>query len=306
MPVPKYNEMYRELLMCLSDGREHKSNELKDSVAKLLNLTESDRAELLPSGQSVYDNRIAWAKTYLKKAGLLENAKRGVYIITNAGRTALSENPNGIDNAYLQKFESFREFASHNSDAEENTKESKAISDKTPQDIIGEAFNQINDALIDDVLTNIKEQSPAFFERLVVKLLIRMGYGAVGDGSGLVVGKTGDEGIDGIIQEDKLGFDHIYIQAKRWDRESSIGRQEIQRFVGALAGKGASKGLFITTAKFTDGARDFVEKQHTTKIVLVDGATLAKLMIEYDLGVYEETTYRIKRIDNDFFMDDLV
>lgn len=179
------------------------------------------------------------------------------------------------------------------------------VSSKTPQDILDEAFQQINTTLADDLLSEIMKQPPAFFEHLVVKLLTQMGYGGSVDDAGTVIGQTGDEGIDGIIREDKLGFSLIYIQAKRWDCDKTVGRPEIQKFVGALAGQGASKGLFITTAKFTKEARQYAEKQHTTKVVLVDDTTLAKLMIEYDLGVSTEATYEIKRIDSDFFAEDL-
>ena len=179
------------------------------------------------------------------------------------------------------------------------------VSGKTPQDVLDEAFQQINTTLADDLLSEVMKQPPAFFEHLVVKLLMQMGYGGSVDNAGTVIGQTGDEGIDGIIREDKLGFSLIYIQAKRWDYDKTVGRPEIQKFVGALAGQGASKGLFITTAKFTKEACQYAEKQHTTKVVLVDGTALAKLMIEYNLGVSTEATYEIKRIDSDFFAEDL-
>ena len=175
---------------------------------------------------------------------------------------------------------------------------------QTPQDAFDLAYQQINHALADDLLSEIMKQTPAFFENLVVRLLENMGYGGSVENAGLVVGQTGDEGIDGIIREDKLGFSLIYIQAKRWDRTTSIGRPEIQKFVGALAGQGANKGLFITTALFTKEAREYAKKQHTTKVVLVDGESLAKLMIEYNLGVSTQAVYQIKRLDSDFFNED--
>ena len=219
----------------------------------------------------------------------------------------LDENPAQIDNLYLQRFESFRKFISPNNNEETTLPIPAAkVSSKTPQDILDEAFQQINTTLADDLLSEIMKQPPAFFEHLVVKLLTQMGYGGSVDNAGSVMGQIGDEGIDGVIvREDKLGFSLIYIQAKRWDCDKTVGRPEIQKFVGALAGQGASKGLFITTAKFTKEARQYAEKQHTTKVVLVDGTTLAKLMIEYDLGVSTEATYEIKRIDSDFFVDDI-
>ena len=215
----------------------------------------------------------------------------------------LSENPDVIDNSYLRRFESFRKFISPNTeDARPNTEE---VSSQTPQDTLEEAFQRINATLADDLLAEIMKLSPGFFEHMVVRLLMKMGYGGSVENAGTVVGQTGDEGIDGIVREDKLGFNLIYIQAKHWDCEKTIGRPEIQKFVGALAGQGATKGLFITTARFSAAAYDYAQKQHTTKVVLVDGAALAKLMIEYNLGVSTEITYQIKRIDSDFFAEDL-
>ena len=306
MPIPKYDEMYRAFLDCLADGQQHKSKEVKDAVAGVFSVSEKDRAELLPSGkQQLFDNRIGWTRTYLKKAGLVQSPSRGVYVITPAGRQVLDENPPQINNLFLQRFESFRKFISPNNEDTVTAIPVEKVSSKTPQDILDEAFQQINTTLADDLLHEIMKQSPAFFEHLVVKLLTQMGYGGSVDNAGMVIGQTGDEGIDGIIREDKLGFSLIYIQAKRWDCDKTVGRPELQKFVGALAGQGASKGLFITTAKFTKEAYQYAEKQHTTKVVLVDGTTLAKLMIEYDLGVSTEVTYRIKRIDSDFFAEDL-
>lgn len=305
MPIPKYDEMYRAFLDCLADGQQHKSKEVKDAVAGVFSVSEKERAELLPSGkQQLFDNRIGWTRTYLKKAGLVQSPSRGVYVITPAGRQVLDENPPQIDNLFLQRFESFRKFISPNTEEAVTASPAEKVSSKTPQDILDEAFQQINTTLADDLLNEIMKQSPVFFEHLVVKLLTQMGYGGSVDNAGMVIGQTGDEGIDGIIREDKLGFSLIYIQAKRWDCDKTVGRPELQKFVGALAGQGASKGLFITTAKFTKEAYQYAEKQHTTKVVLVDGTTLAKLMIEYNLGVSTEVTYRIKRIDSDFFAED--
>lgn len=306
MPIPKYDEMYRAFLDCLADGQQHKSKEVKDVVAGVFSVSEKERTELLPSGkQQLFDNRIGWTRTYLKKAGLVQSPSRGVYVITPVGRQVLDENPPQIDNLFLQRFESFRKFISPNNEDTITAIPVEKVSSKTPQDILDEAFQQINTTLADDILNEIMKQSPAFFEHLVVKLLTQMGYGGSVDNAGMVIGQTGDEGIDGVIREDKLGFSLIYIQAKRWDCDKTVGRPELQKFVGALAGQGASKGLFITTAKFTKEAYQYAEKQHTTKVVLVDGTTLAKLMIEYNLGVSTEVTYRIKRIDSDFFAEDL-
>lgn len=306
MSIPKYDEMYREFLDCLADGQAHRSKEVKDIVAKRLSISEREREELLPSGKkALFDNRIGWTGTYLKKAGLVQSPARGTYVITPVGKQVLSENPAKIDNIYLQRFESFCIFISTDHGEENEAASPSTVSSQTPQDILEDAFTRINQTLCDDLLAEIMKQSPAFFEHLVIKLLTQMGYGGTIEHAGLVIGQTGDEGIDGIIREDKLGFNLIYIQAKRWDCDATVGRPEIQKFVGALAGQGANKGLFITTAKFTKEARQYAEKQHTTKVVLVDGRSLAKLMVEYNLGVSTEAIYRIKRIDTDFFSDDI-
>lgn len=306
MPIPKYDEMYREFLDCLADGQVHRSKEVKDIIAKHFSVSAKDREELLPSGrQAIFDNRVGWTSTYLKKAGLVKSPSRGTYEITETGRRVISESPEKIDNTYLRQFESFRDFVLGNQVTEGEDTVVPTVSSQTPQDILDDAFRQINQTLCDDLLAEIIKQSPSFFERLVVKLLTRMGYGGSVGSAGVVLGQTGDEGIDGVVREDKLGFSLIYIQAKRWDCDTAVGRPEIQKFVGALAGQGATKGLFITTAKFTKEARQYAEKQHTTKVVLVDGRVLANLMIEYDIGVSEEATYQIKRIDTDFFSDDI-
>lgn len=304
MAIPKYDAMYRAFLNCLADGQSHTAKEVKDLVAHAFSLSEEERETLLPSGkQLLFDNRIGWTRTYLKKAGLVESPSRGIYLLTPAGHQVLSENPPLIDNLYLQRFPSFLAFVSPNTPSSPTTP--PALSSQTPQDILDSTYQQIKNTLIDDLLTEILKQSPSFFEHLVVKLLNKIGYGGSVEASSFVVGGPGDEGIDGIIREDKLGFDLIYIQAKQWDRDKTVGRPEIQKFVGALAGQGATKGLFITTAKFSKEARQYVTQQHTTKVVLVDGRMLADLMIEHNLGVSPKTVYEIKALDNDFFSEDL-
>ena len=303
MAIPKYNEMYREFLQCLADQKPHSSKELKDFIADRFSVSSEERQTLLPSGrQTVFDNRVGWARTYLKKAGLVDTIKRGFYQITDTGKKILDSNPAVIDNTLLEQFESFREFM-HQQNAPAQPDANKEQRSQTPQDTLDSAYSQMNEALADDLLTEILKQSPDFFEKLVVKLLENMGYGGTVADAGAVTGKPGDEGIDGIIREDKLGFSLIYIQAKRWDRDHVIGRPEIQKFVGALAGQGANKGLFITTSQFSKEARVYANRQHTTKVVLVDGQSLAKYMIEYNLGVSTEAVYQIKRIDSDFFSE---
>lgn len=318
MPIPKYDEMYREFLDVLSDGQSHKISEIRDSLAKMFDVSDDERKELLPSGkQPLFNNRVNWTCSYLKQAGLVENSSRGIYHITGAGQKVLSENTVQIDNGFLLGFDSFKEFLSRNAPVspspvtdissvpDASLPQQLVNSSESPQDILDDAYHKINTALIDDILSEVMKQSPVFFEHLVVKLLTQMGYGGSLEGAGTVTRTSGDEGIDGMIREDKLGFNLIYIQAKRWDRNSTVGRPEVQKFVGALAGQGATKGLFITTAQFTKEAREYANKQHTTKIILVDGAALAKLMIEYNVGVSVETTYSIKRIDSDFFDENL-
>ena len=319
MAIPKYDKMYREFLEVLSDGESHKISEIRDALAMVFAVSDDERMELLPSGkQPLFNNRVNWTCTYLKQAGLVENSSRGVYHITNSGKKVLAVNTVQIDNSVLLGFDSFKEFLSRNtpttpiSDTNIPTVQDHnslpqqiVVSSESPQDILDDAYNKINATLIDDIVSEVMKQSPVFFERLVVKLLTQMGYGGSLDGAGTVTRPSGDEGIDGIIREDKLGFNLIYIQAKRWDRNSTVGRPELQKFVGALAGQGATKGLFITTAQFTKEATEYANKQHTTKVVLVDGVALAKLMIEYNVGVSIETTYSIKKIDSDFFDDNL-
>lgn len=304
MAIPKYDDMYRAFLDCLADGQPHKSKEVRDNIAGVFHLSAAERAKLLPSGSSpIFNGRVGWTKTYLQKAGLIQNPSRGVYVLTAEGKQVLFENPDVIDNSYLQRFESFRQFISP--DMQAASSDMASASGKTPQDVLEEAMQRINATLADDLLAEIIKLSPNFFEHMVIKLLTKMGYGGSIENAGIVVGQTGDEGIDGIVREDKLGFNLIYIQAKRWDCDKTIGRPEIQKFVGALAGQGATKGLFITTARFSAAACEYAQKQHTTKVVLVDGVTLARLMIEYNLGVSTETTYEIKRIDSDFFAEDM-
>jgi len=301
MTIPKYHEMYEPFLNCLKDGLTHNVKEVKQYVADTMKISIDDRKVLLPSGKQVmYDNRIGWTRTYLKKAGLIESPTRGVFKITVEGKKLLEEKHEIINDNLLMKFESFREFKEPSIVTDVQPVKPNDT-DKTPQDLLDEAYEIINKSLSDDLLSEVMKQTPDFFEVMVVKLLEKMGYGGTVEDSGIVVGRSGDEGIDGIIREDKLGFNLIYIQAKRWNTDQTIGRPEIQKFYGALAGQGSTKGLFITTAKFSREAIDYAKKQH---IILVDGKMLTSLMIEYNLGVSAESVYEIKKIDSDFFADD--
>lgn len=304
MPIPKYDEMYQVFLECLVDMQLHKTKEVRDMIATRLLVSDEERQIPLPSGrQALFDNRVGWTLTYLKKAGLITSPVRGVYQLTALGKQVLDSKPPVIDNSFLEQFESFRQFM-HAEPTATTQPTRRNQTGQTPQDAFDLAYQQINHTLADDLLSEVMKQTPIFFEKLVVKLLENMGYGGSVENAGLVVGQVGDEGIDGIIREDKLGFSLIYIQAKRWDRVTSIGRPEIQKFVGALAGQGANKGLFITTAQFTKDAHEYAKKQHTTKVVLVDGETLAKLMIEYNIGVSTEAVYQIKQLDSDYFSEE--
>lgn len=296
--IPKYNEMYKEVLETIKNQKEYTTKEYREIVANKLNISIEERKKTLESGGNVYNTTLNWTVVYLKKAKLLEATKRGVIKITQRGLDLLATNPEKIDNETLKKYPEFNEFINPKK-IQENEK-IEIVEEETPQDIFEKSFNEINRILQEEILEEVIRQTPYFFENLVVKLLQKIGYGTFKN-SGKVTKRTNDEGIDGIINQDKLGFDSIYIQAKKWDKDSTVSRPEIQKFVGALAGQGASKGLFITTAKFSDGAIEYSQKQHTAKIVLIDGMELAKLMIEYNIGVSVENIYEIKKIDSDFF-----
>ena len=309
MAVPKYNEFFSPVLRALETGEIKHVSEIRKFALDYLNVSEEDRKAMLPSNtQRLADNRVNWSITYLRKANLIERVARGKYKVTNTGLRVLHEKKDHVELKDLYQFDSFRQFINTDTLSEEKKDLSKPsvledLQEGTPQDNLNASMEQINKELSANLLSEIMERSPAFFEKMVVQLLLKMGYGSALE-DGFVTGCSGDEGIDGIIREDKLGFSSIYIQAKRWAEDKAIGRPEIQKFVGALAGQGAQKGLFITTGTFTKGARSYVEKQLSTKVVLVDGEKLTKLMIEYNLGVSVETVYTIKKIDTDFFSEE--
>lgn len=301
MPIPKHNEMYMPFLEFLGDGQPHAMADIINHLAITMHVSDDERKEMLPSGvTSKFGSRVGWTRTYLGKAGLLETVKRGILVISSEGKRILELKPIKLNDDFLMQYKGFREFKTPSGSSGDKPKD-EALSDLTPQDELEDAFQKISTALTVDILNEVVNQSPEFFEKLVVKLLLKMGYGGSLANAGEVRGKVGDEGIDGVVREDKLGFDLIYIQAKKWALDHTVGRPEIQKFVGALAGAGASKGLFITTANFSRDAYTYAEKQHTTKIVLVDGKKLAQLMVEYNLGVSTQIAYELKRIDTDFF-----
>ena len=307
MSIPKYFEFFAPVMECLKDGEPRSSKETIEYCATYYNLSAEECCEKLQSGQSILSNRVGWARTYLSKAGLIEKPNRGVYVITSEGKNAVRGGCDKITYEYLTKYPGFNEFAKREFNKKDNqAAETAEISnDKSPEELLEDAAAQLNSNLSEDLLTEIMKMSPYDFEELVVKLLIKMGYGTLEENKDAVTQKSGDEGIDGIVSADKFGFDSIYIQAKQWKLDGTVGRPEIQKFLGALAGQGATKGIFITTAQFTKEASAFVTKRLPSKIVLVDGKQLAKLMIEYDLGVSTVATYKVKRIDSDFFNEDV-
>ena len=295
MALPKYNELYQPVLSILNDGKVWPIRKVWEKAGELLRISSEDMAMTLPSGgMGVFVNRIGWARTYLKKAGLIDSPKRGFVQITEEGRKALEEGVE-ITNSYLMRYPSFAEFQNRTV-PQDKPEEVQEVSE-TPQETLDRVYKTINSELAEELLSEIMRQSPGFFETLVVDLMKAMGYG-----DGFVTKASGDDGIDGIIHEDKLGFNLIYIQAKRWNPSVSIGKPEIQKFAGAMMGPPKiEKGLFITTARFSQGARAYGEAQH---IILVDGQKLTELMIEYGLGVTTQKTYLIKRVDSDYFAEE--
>lgn len=299
--IPDYQSIMLPLLQLVSDKQEYKFRDLIEKLAIKFKLTENDREELLPSGtQPIFDNRVGWANTYLKKAGLLDSPRRATVTITKSGLEVLAKNPSQINVKFLRQFQGFREFVSTKKEEAVEEDPIEDESGKTPEEILGAAYEKIKRSLAAELISKVLTVSPSRFERLVVDLLIKMGYGGSAKDAGQAIGKSGDEGIDGTIKEDKLGLDIIYIQAKRWQPGNVVGRPELHKFVGALAGQGAKKGIFITTSSFTKDAREYNPKNET-KIVLIDGEQLAQLMIDNNLGVTVTNAYEIKRLDSDYF-----
>ncbi|MGF6926518.1 restriction system protein [Chitinophaga sp. W2I13] len=303
MPIPDYQTIMLPLLKQLSDRKEYLFKDVIALLGKQFELTEEEMSELLPSGQSLlFANRVGWARTYLKKAGLLDSPRRGVVCITERGLQVLKGNPKKIDNNLLKQFPEFVEFQNIKKEESGSLEQidTTQVEQQTPEETIDLAYQSIRQSLAQELIDTVRRLSPAFFERLVVELLVKMGYGGSMKDAGKAIGKTGDEGIDGTIKEDKLGLDIIYIQAKRWQAGNIVGRPELHKFVGALAGQGAKKGIFITTSSFSKDALNYAPKNET-KIVLIDGVQLAQLMIDYNLGVSVQRSYDIKRLDNDYF-----
>jgi len=286
------------LLKLVADRQEHKMREVTDTLAEQFNLTEEERNVLIPSGtQSLFYNRVGWARTYLVKAGLLDTPRRGYIVITESGLKLLAEKLEEINTKLLKRYKGFRDFQS----PEPGEKPPQKTLAQTPEELIEEGYQNIRDNLAAELLKEVKASTPQFFERLVVELLVKMGYGGSRKDAGEAIGKSGDEGIDGIIKEDRLGLDVIYIQAKRW--ENNVAPAEIQKFVGALHGKKANKGVFITTSSFSKNALEYASNVGTN-VILIDGNQLAQLMIDFNVGVSSVSSYEIKKLDSDYFIDE--
>ncbi|MCE5270673.1 restriction endonuclease [bacterium] len=301
MAIPDYQTCMLPLLSFSQDGYEHSFREAVEKLSEEFRLTDEERKEMLPSGrQEIFTNRVGWARTYLKKAGLLESTGRGVNRITKRGFEVLKKKPDRIDVKFLEQFKEFRDFRLAKN-VKSETEIDLELNSKTPEEMLENVYQKMRNDLAYELLQKIKVCSPSFFERLVVEVIVKMGYGGTRKDAGKAIGKSGDGGIDGIIKEDRLGLDAIYIQAKRW--ESTVGRPDIQKFVGALSGQKAKKGLFITTSNFSSEAEDYVSRVDT-KIVLIDGETLTQLMIDHGVGVSTISNYEIKKIDSDYFSEE--
>jgi restriction system protein len=313
MKIPDYQSLMLPLLEALGDGREHLVRDVRENIAAKLGLGTAEREALLPSGkQPVFDNRLGWTKTYLAKAGLVSSVRRGVYQLTDRGRSVLASKPTRVDDAYLAQFPEFEEFRRKTeNDGEDSETPSKvdgsatvvaqAAPSATPQESLDAAYHQLRRAVETELLAAVRGASFRFFERLVVELLVKMGYGGSLKDAGKAIGRSGDDGLDGIIKEDHLGLDAIYIQAKRWER--TVGRPEVQAFAGSLEGVRGRKGVFITTSTFSSDAREYVSRIEK-KIVLVDGQQLASLMTDFGIGVTPVSTYEVKRVDGDYFSEE--
>jgi restriction system protein len=301
MAIPDYQTIMLPLLRFASDEKEHSIHEAIKVLADQFNLDPEERKELLPSGQQeVFVNRVGWARTYLKKSGLLEAPKRGVLKITERGKKILKSNPSEINNKLLSQFDEFKEFKAKRR-KQEDSSEDIIEQIKTPEEAFESAYENLRTELASEILDHLKKCDPSLFEKIVIEVLVKMGYGGTLRDAGKAIGKSGDEGIDGIIKEDRLGLDIIYVQAKRW--ENTVGRPEIQKFAGALQGQRAKKGIFISTSNFTRDAKDFAS-QIESKIILIDGEELTDHMIDFNVGVTTTSKFELKKIDSDYFIEE--
>jgi restriction system protein len=307
MAIPTHEEAMLPVLVILSDNQAHHRRTLADAMAEHFRLSSEERAALLPSGKSsVIRSRTGWALSYMKQAGLVRSPKRGWYEITPLGHQVLGKQPSHINNEYLMQFEGFRDFRARSRPADSpsvdelkhESGETRAMAAQPPDEALEEAYGRLRASVEEDLLDAIKQASPAFFEQIIIDLLVRMGYGGSRKEAARAIGRSGDGGIDGVIDEDRLGLDVIYIQAKRW--EGTVGRPEIQKFAGALQGQRATKGIFLTTSTYTKEAEDYAQRIGA-RIILIGGRRLANLMFEYNVGVSPGNTYTVKAIDSDYF-----
>jgi restriction system protein len=302
MAIPDFQTAMRPVLVALEDGQQRKRASIRSAVASHFSVSPAELEERNPNGRDkMFHNRVGWAITYLYRAGLISRPKPATYQLTDRGKLVLAEHPDRVDLKVLSQFEEFNEFKQTKSSNKPPATQPDTTAEQTPEEQIDHAYSELQAALAADVLDRVYEKEPEFFELLVLDVLRAMGYGGSETASIQHLGKSGDEGIDGVIREDELGLDLIYVQAKRW--ANAVGRPEIQKFFGALSGQGASKGVFITTATFTAEAEAYASSV-TPRVVLVDGKTLARLMIEHDVGVTVARSYKLKRIDLDYFSTD--
>lgn len=299
MPIPDFQSLMRPLLRLASDGKEHSMKESVSRLASEFSLSEQERTALLPSGvQPIFTNRVAWTKTHLKMASLLDSTRRGYFQITDLGKKILFENPEQIDLRVLRAIPGYLDKRDGKKPDDSKAPLIDAEESRTPEEQIESACAALRENLGREILEKLLKSPPSFFENTVVELVVAMGYGGTRKDAGKAIGQSGDEGIDGIIKEDRLGLDTIYLQAKRWSL--TVGRPEIQKFAGALQGFRAKKGIFITTSEFSREAVDYASRIDS-KIVLIDGKFLSNLMIDFGIGVAKTATYEIKRIDHDYF-----
>jgi len=304
VPVPDYQTLMLPSLTALQGGEPQSVGQVRQIVATQLGLGEDDLRETIKSGARVFDNRVHWALTYMVQAGLARRPRRGQVEITERGREVLQQHPRRIDNSILSTFEDFQEFKSRARAGQagptaREVHDSQPMVSATPREVITAAVEETNAAVAADLLVRIREQDPDFLERLVLKLLTAMGYGGAA-GSAEHLGRSGDEGLDGVIRQDSLGLDRIYVQAKRYAADRSIGRPDIQGFVGALHGAQADRGVFITTSRFSQEAHGYADKV-AARIILIDGPALAGLLVEHNVGVQDDEAFVLKRVDEDFF-----
>lgn len=304
MAIPDYQTVMLPLLRLTCDGAEHRFRDAINQLANEFKLTEEELKDTLPSGGRIFDNRVGWARTYLKKAGLLSYPRRLYIQITDRGRKVISSQPRRIDVDFLKRFPEFLDFqAPKRVERVGAAVEPQEDSNETPEELLASGYLKLRKQLESELLDRVKTCTPEFFEKMVVQLLTTMGYGGSLADAGRAIGKSGDGGIDGVIKEDKLGLDLLFIQAKRWG-ETTVGRPEIQKFVGALYGRKAKKGIFITTSVFSKDAKDYAEGLDS-RVILIDGRQLAELMFDHGIGVSTSNSYLVKRLDSDFFEDEL-